>query len=170
MTIKPLGKAVVFILVVGARGAISIPWPKFGIGGGSKGGDTISGDQGILGRPLIVGVVTWPGYGGGIVANNGFKPNRECIYWNNHKLLVEFKLMEDVDARAKAFARGGADGVDIVWSTVDFWANELPGFQKNGVNAKAVMQVLSIQYIFFYKIFPQHNFFLVIIYWICKAT
>src|SRR6185369_14978500 len=85
-----------------------------------------SQSAGGLGRPLRVGVVTWPGYAGGIVANNGFKPNRECIYWKNHNLLVEFMLMEDVDARAKAFASGGQDGVDIVWSTVDFWANELP--------------------------------------------
>jgi outer membrane protein OmpA-like peptidoglycan-associated protein len=99
------------------------------------------GDQGLLGRPLRVGVVTWPGYAGGIVANNGFKPSKECIFWNNHKLLVEFMLMEDVDARAKAFARGGKDGVDIVWSTVDFWANELPGFIHGDVKARAVMQV-----------------------------
>lgn len=96
---------------------------------------------GLLGRPLRVGVVTWPGYAGGIVANNGFKPNQDCIYYKRHNLYVQFLLMEDVDARAKAFARGGKDGVDIVWSTVDFWANELPGFLKNDVKAKAIMQV-----------------------------
>jgi NitT/TauT family transport system substrate-binding protein len=96
---------------------------------------------GLLGRPLRVGIVTWPGYAGGIVANNGFKPNQDCIYYKRHNLYVEFLLMEDVDARAKAFARGGKDGVDIVWSTVDFWANELPGFIKNDTKAKAIMQV-----------------------------
>ena len=100
-----------------------------------------SDDQGLLGRPLRVGVVTWPGYAGGIVANNGFKPSKESIFWKKHKLLVEFLLMEDVDVRAKAFARGGDDGVDIVWSTVDFWANELPGFLAQGVKARAIMQV-----------------------------
>lgn len=94
--------------------------------------------EGILKRPLKVGVVTWPGYCGGIVANKGFKPNKESIYWIRHNLLVQFMLMEDVDARAKAFSNGG---VDIVWSTVDFWANELPGFVKGGVKAKAIMQV-----------------------------
>ncbi|MEK6409792.1 MAG: phosphate ABC transporter substrate-binding/OmpA family protein [Acidobacteriota bacterium] len=99
------------------------------------------GEQGLLGRPLRVGIVTWPGYAGGIVANNGFKPNKDCIYWKDHKLLVEFLLMEDVDARAKAFASGREDGVDIVWSTVDFWAAELPGFMKDGVRAQAIMQV-----------------------------
>ena len=98
-------------------------------------------EQGLLGRPLRIGVVTWPGYAGGITANNGFKPNKNSIFWKNHKLLVEFMLMEDVDARAKAFASGGNEGVDIVWSTVDFWANELPGFIKGGVKARAIMQV-----------------------------
>lgn len=99
------------------------------------------GDGSLLGRPLRVGVVTWPGYAGGIVANNGFKPNKDCIYWKDHKQTVEFMLMEDVDLRSKAFVKGGADGVDIVWSTVDFWANELPGFLHDGLRAKAVMQV-----------------------------
>jgi len=78
---------------------------------------------GLLGRPLRVGIVTWPGYAGGIVANNGFKPNQDSIYFRQHNLCVEFMLMEDVEARKKAFAQGGKDGVDIVWSTVDFWAN-----------------------------------------------
>lgn len=92
-------------------------------------------------RPLRVGIVTWPGYAGGIVANNGFKPNKECIYYKNHNIEVEFLLMEDVDVRNKAFAKGGDDGVDIVWSTVDFWANELPAFVKDNNRARAIMQV-----------------------------
>jgi len=148
MKIKPAGKFVIFLLVLGAgiggynlyqrsqgKAGVSIPGLTGGTGGG---GSDVSGDQGILGRPLKVGVVTWPGYAGGIVANDGFKPNKQCIYWNNHKLLVEFSLMEDVDARNKAFASGQ---VDVVWSTVDFWANELPGFIDGGVKAKAIMQV-----------------------------
>jgi outer membrane protein OmpA-like peptidoglycan-associated protein/ABC-type nitrate/sulfonate/bicarbonate transport system substrate-binding protein len=110
-------------------------------GDGKTAVSALGTDLGLLGRPLRVGVVTWPGYCGGLVANGGFKPNKETIYWKNHKLLVEFLLMEDVDIRAKAFAKGGADGVDVVWSTVDFWANELPGFLKGGVKARAVMQV-----------------------------
>ena len=148
MKLTAVGKIVLMMLVAGiAIGA----WRTFQRTGGpaENGGGSASlnnqsqsvegGD--LLGRPLRVGVVTWPGYAGGIVANNGFKPNKDCIYWKNHKIQVEFMLMEDVDARAKAFARGGADGVDIVWSTVDFWANELPGFIKGGVDAKAIMQV-----------------------------
>jgi len=151
MRIKPMGRLLILIVVIGVLIGAWRVWHKLeGGGSGATGGGgsagvdapvSVSGDQGLLGRPLRVGVVTWPGYAGGLVANNGFKPNKECIYWNNHKLLVQFMLMENADVRSKAFAKGGEDGVDIVWSTVDFWANELPGFIKNGVPARAIMQV-----------------------------
>lgn len=94
-----------------------------------------------LNRPLIVGVVSWPGYAGGIVANGGFEINKESIFTKKYGLPVKFVLIEDIDARGKAFAKGGPDGVDVVWSTVDFWANELPNFIKGGINGKAFLQV-----------------------------
>ena len=97
--------------------------------------------QGLLGRPLRVGIVSWPGYAGGIVANSGFKANKKCVYWEKYDLMVEFVLLEDVDVRAKSFVRGGKTDVDIVWTTIDFWANELPGILQGGVPAKAFMQV-----------------------------
>jgi NitT/TauT family transport system substrate-binding protein len=151
MRLKPAGKlalAVVLIAVIigvykviPAKNKPDIPilGGKTGSASGKSAAD--GGDQGILGRPLKVGLVTWPGYLGGIVANNGFKPNRDCLFWNGHKLLVELMLLEDIDLRGKMFAKGGPEGVDIVWSTVDFWANELPGLSKNGVKARAIMQV-----------------------------
>ncbi len=94
-----------------------------------------------LNRPLIVGVVSWPGYAGGILANRGFKENVESIYTKKYGLPVRFVLMEDIDARGKAFAKGGPDGVDVVWSTVDFWANELPNFVAGGIDARAFLQL-----------------------------
>ena len=148
LKVKPIGKILIMIVVLGVLVGAYRLWHKHESGGAngspSKGADAtvpVEGDQGLLGRPLRVGIVTWPGYVGGLVANEGFKPNKQCIYWNNHKLLVQFMLMEDADVRSKAFAKGGDEGVDIVWSTVDFWANELPGFVKNGLPAKAIMQV-----------------------------
>src|SRR5215510_2694489 len=142
--IKPLGKILILVVVVGlAIGAWRI-YQKYIAGGSSAPGvgcTTVSGgDQGLLGRPLRVGVVSWPGYAGGIVANNGFKPNRDCIFFKNHKQTVEFVLLEDPAQRSQAFAKGEG-GVDVVWSTVDYWANELPGFLNNGVKARAIMQV-----------------------------
>jgi NitT/TauT family transport system substrate-binding protein len=128
-------KLPVLLALVIAAGAVGGYWMMKGKGTANE----VPGRS--ASRPLRVGVVTWPGYAGGIVANNGFKPNTDCLYYKRHKLYVEFLLMEDVDARAKAFARGGKDGVDIVWSTVDFWANELPGFIKNDTKARAIMQV-----------------------------
>lgn len=148
MRITPLGRItlVIIILVLGLGAFASWKWLKPGDGPSPT--PTASPEEiaeicskTLLGRPLRVGVVTWPGYAGGIVANNGFKPNADSIYYKKYKLCVEFMLMEDVDARAKAFARGEEDGVDVVWSTVDFWANELPGFRDTNLNARAVMQV-----------------------------
>ncbi|MFH0820794.1 MAG: ABC transporter substrate-binding protein, partial [Candidatus Peregrinibacteria bacterium] len=94
-----------------------------------------------LDRPLIVGVVSWPGYAGGIVANGGFQENADSIFTKKYGLPVKFVLIEDIDARGKAFAKGGPAGVDVVWSTVDFWANELPNFVSGGINGKAFLQV-----------------------------
>jgi NitT/TauT family transport system substrate-binding protein len=136
MRLTRLGQIVVVIIAIG----IAVGGWKFWHSYVPDGRVPVS-EQGLLERPLRVGIVTWPGYAGGIFANNGFKPNKDSIYWKKHKLLVEFMLMEDTDVRAKAFASGGKDGVDVVWSTVDFWANESVGFLKDGLKAKAIMQV-----------------------------
>jgi NitT/TauT family transport system substrate-binding protein len=119
--------AFAFFAIV-ATGAVLVSWGPTTFGQSSD-------------RPLKVGIVSWPGYAGGIVANGGFKPNKDSIFWTKHHQLVEFVLLEDVNVRAKLFARGGSDDVDIVWTTVDFWANELPAFIESGVRAKAVLQV-----------------------------
>jgi len=94
-----------------------------------------------LNRPLRVGLTSWPGYAGGVVANGGFRPNRDSIYFKKYGLEVEFVLVEDIDARIKALAKGGSQGLDIVWSTVDFFASEGPNLVKSGVHPKAIMQV-----------------------------
>lgn len=94
-----------------------------------------------LDRPLIVGVISWPGYVAGIVANKGFKENTESIFTKKYGLPVRFVLIEDIAARGSAFAKGGPDGVDVVWTTIDFWANELPNFVKGGIEAAAFLQV-----------------------------
>ena len=94
-----------------------------------------------LKRPLVVGLVSWPGYAGGITANNGFVENGESIFYKKYGLLVKFVLIEDIDARGKAFVKGGPDGVDVVWSTVYFWAIESPAYVQADMPVKAFMQV-----------------------------
>lgn len=98
-------------------------------------------DGSLLGRPLRVGIPTRLGYAAGIIANNGFKPNKDCIFWNKYHQTIEFVLIEDVDQRSQAFVGGGPEGVDIVWATVDSWANELSSLNESGVKARAIMQV-----------------------------
>lgn len=94
-----------------------------------------------LKRPLRVGIRSSPGFAAGIVANQGLKANQSCIFWKNHGLQVEFVLMDDPEVRRKALSKGAADGVDIVWSTIDRLANELPGLNHEGINARAIMVV-----------------------------
>jgi NitT/TauT family transport system substrate-binding protein len=107
----------------------------------SRSPGTSPSSQVDLNRPLIVGLVSWPGYAGGITANGGFQENMNSIFYKKYGLLVKFVLIEDIDARGKAFAKGGPEGVDVVWSTVDFWANELPQYVKGGLHPKAFLQV-----------------------------
>src|SRR5205085_5839549 len=117
MRLTKLGKAVILILTIGvAIGIWKLTHWRMSEAGPVGGATPVK----TFKRPLRVGIVSWPGYVGGIVANNGFKPNQNCIFWNNYNLQVEFLLMEDTDIRAKAFQTGGDKGVDIVWSTVDF--------------------------------------------------
>ncbi len=94
-----------------------------------------------LDRPLIISVTSWPGYAAGITANGGFRENAESIFTKKYGLPVRFVLIEDMDARGKAFAKGGPNGADVMWTTIDFWANELPNYQAGGIPAKAFLQV-----------------------------
>src|SRR5947207_958398 len=72
--------------------------------------------EGILKRPLRVGIVAWPGYAGGLVANHGKRPNKDSIFWEKHKLLVEF-VEEPDDERLVAGFKSGE--FDVIWRTVD---------------------------------------------------
>jgi len=99
--------------------------------------------QGVLGRPLKVGIVSWPGYAGGLVANNGLYRNTDSEFWqNDNKLLVDFKIIDDNAELYRQFRLGGDnDGIDVMWSTVDSLAIQIPQFEKEGIHLKAFMQV-----------------------------
>jgi NitT/TauT family transport system substrate-binding protein len=92
-----------------------------------------------LGRPIKVAIVTWGGYAGGIVANGGFPPNRESLFYKDQGIEVELLVIDDFEKSRDAFRAGGErGGVDIMWSTVDAFALEYGGLKK--LNPKAILQ------------------------------
>ena len=106
-------------------------------------------DLGMLNRPLRVGVASWPGYGGGIMANGGLWPTQDSIFWRGfgdssgpgrQQLLVEFVIVDDPKKGFEALGKGGTapDGLDLMWSTIDAWAERLPHLE---YAAKAIIQV-----------------------------
>jgi NitT/TauT family transport system substrate-binding protein len=100
--------------------------------------------EGILERPLRVGIVSWPGYAGGLVANKGLRASKDSDFWKDkdHPLLVEFRLVEDGQRLRDDFVKGGEnDGLDVIWSTVDSLARQIPDLEKAGLHPQAFMQV-----------------------------
>jgi NitT/TauT family transport system substrate-binding protein len=92
-----------------------------------------------LDRPVNVGIVTWGGYAGGIMANNGFKANKNCDFYRNYGIQVDLKVIDDFVQSRSAFKAGGEKGgVDIVWATVDAYALEYPALKE--LNPKCIMQ------------------------------
>ncbi len=92
-----------------------------------------------LDRPVKVAIVTWGGYAGGIVANGGFAPNKESVFYKDFGIEVEILVIEDFDKSRDAFRAGGdKGGVDIMWSTVDAYALEYGQLTK--LAPKTIMQ------------------------------
>jgi NitT/TauT family transport system substrate-binding protein len=143
----PIGKIAALIVVVGlAYGGYrwySGRTPSAGADSGTPqfGSTKVEGDLGLngkLGRPLHVALNQWPGWLGGIFANNGLKPNKACIFWSKYNLLVEFQVMDDPVAMTNEFAAGR---VDLAWSTMDTAATQLGGLKKGGTPSKVLFQV-----------------------------
>ncbi len=151
MKLRTSGKIIVLILILGIafgayrlwgkqlRGIVDTKSP--GQAAAHFGETKIEGDLGLnkqLGRPLHVALNQWPGWLGGMFANNGLKPNKACLYWQKYNLLVEFQVMDDPVAMINEFAAGR---VDLAWSTMDTAATQLGGLKKGGTPAKVIFQV-----------------------------
>ncbi len=92
-----------------------------------------------LTRPIRVAIVTWGGYAGGIVANEGFDANKSCTFFKDFGVQVEIKVIDDFEKSRDAFRAGGdKGGVDIMWSTVDAFALEYGGLER--LAPKAILQ------------------------------
>jgi len=125
---------------------------KIGANADAPDGDDSSGNQGAaaagdsgkstpgINRPIKVGIVTWGGYAGGIYANNGFKANKDSIYWKEYGIEVELRVIDDYPASRTAFKQGGDKdgGVDIMWGTVDSYALEYESIKD--LDPKVIMQ------------------------------
>jgi NitT/TauT family transport system substrate-binding protein len=93
---------------------------------------------GRLSRPLKVGINTWAGHAPGIVANGGMAVgNPASLYKKKYNLDVEFILLEDPVAKLNAFIKGD---IDIMWDTVDSFANEASRLAEQNINAKSIIQ------------------------------
>ena len=93
---------------------------------------------GKLGRKLVVGINTWAGHAPGIVANLGLAGgDKGSIYMSKYGLEVEFKLLEDPQAKLAAFIKGD---IDIMWDTVDSWSREASALAEQGKSGKAILQ------------------------------
>ncbi len=94
--------------------------------------------QGKLGRKLVVGINTWAGHSPGVVANLGMDAgNPASIYKSKYNLDVEFKIFDDPAVKLAAFMKGD---IDIMWDTVDSWANEASRLAEQNIQAKAIIQ------------------------------
>jgi NitT/TauT family transport system substrate-binding protein len=92
-----------------------------------------------LNRPIRVAIVTWGGYAGGIVANDGFAPNPNSLFAKDYGVQVELLVIDDFNKSRDAFRAGGdKGGVDIMWSTVDAFSLEYGGLRS--LNPKAILQ------------------------------
>ena len=93
---------------------------------------------GRLNRPLKVALNTWAGHAPGIVANGGFKAGSPAsLFKKKYGLDVEFVLIEDPAKKFAAFVNGD---VDVMWDTVDSWANESSRLAERGMRAKSILQ------------------------------
>src|SRR5690348_11383511 len=154
MRLKPGGKIALLLV---AFGLAWMAWRKLGpssmkknlnsvpvIGTlfGSKEETASASGGGILGRPLRVALNYWPGFAGGVLANNGFKANTgdDCTFWKKYNLQVEFVDIEVPDQMTKALTHGAPDGVDVMWQTTDTWPSTDAGLRKSGIKAQAFLQ------------------------------
>jgi len=77
--------------------------------------------ESTLTKPITVGVVTWGGYAGGQYFNKGFEASQESRYWQDYKILVQFKVIDDFIASREAFKSGD---IDVLWITADSFPTE----------------------------------------------
>lgn len=153
-SITPKGKKVLagVIAVIALAGVVKFRHslaptrPQAGAVSASAFGNPNGGDSGTLtvrhvgsdnlGRPLRVAINIWPGYAPGLVENGGrLDASADSAFARNHGVQVQFILADDFAASRTAFRAGE---FDVLWGTVDAFAQEAPGMAN--LNPRSFMQ------------------------------
>ena len=73
---------------------------------------------------IKIGVVTWGGYAGGQYFNEGFGASKDSRFYKDYGILVEYKVLDDVDASLAAWKNGD---IDLHWYTIDAFPTIVEG-------------------------------------------
>lgn len=79
--------------------------------------------------PLRVGVNIWPGFAPGFWFNKGAAANKSSQYYEDYRLQVEFKVVDDFQQSREMWKN---DQIDVMWCTVDAFASEAEGLAQYG--------------------------------------
>ena len=71
-------------------------------------------------------LVTWVGYAGGQYFNEGFAASKQSRFYKDYGILVEFKVLDDVDASLAAWKNGE---IDLHWYTIDAFPTIVTGLK-----------------------------------------
>ncbi len=124
--LTPLSKFLIVLVILGGiafllykTNIISVIAPK-------------GSDKGVLGdmkgeKVIRIGVVTWGGYAGGQLFNEGFTASKESRFYKDYGFMVDFKLLEDLNDCRNAWK---SDNIDLMWATVDAFTTEVSGFKE----------------------------------------
>ncbi|MBI4866337.1 MAG: OmpA family protein [Candidatus Wallbacteria bacterium] len=77
---------------------------------------------------VVFPINIWGGWAPIIAANNGFKANKDCLFFKEFGFQVDLKLIDDPDAARAAFASGQSH---VLWGTLDMIALFAEGLAKD---------------------------------------
>lgn len=139
-TIKPIGKAIIIVAILGAgffgyqfaekKGLVE----KIAPAGKQQAASTMTPEAKKAakeGAPIInVGVVTWGGYAGGQYFNGSFGASTDSAYYKEYGILVNFILNDDYKSSRDAFKAGK---VDALWTTADSIVTEVESMKNENI-------------------------------------
>jgi outer membrane protein OmpA-like peptidoglycan-associated protein len=158
MHIKPIGKLMAIMVVVGAIGYFGSSYLEKQETTAAQSSPVVATKAtkqeervtepvdskspiGSKKNPLKVSLVSFHGYAPGLMANGGLKTESGTINDRNG-VNVELLLQDDIPTLATLF---GSNVAHCAWRTSDFWAQEHPNLKNAKGNGKGVMVVDNTQ-------------------------